>query len=201
MFRGTMRPDRQVRRGGNMKRALGWALVSLGFAGAVMAMTALPGGATLPVELTNTPLARGSNTSVGTIPLMVGSDVAMAQITVNPGGSSGWHSHPGGAIIVVQHGSLKVYRSVGDQCHTRTYSRRSGVRRATWRSGSSHQHRHGPRMSCSSPSRVCPRARPRGPTSRTQVRVQVLTTRPSLEDIGEFDMHENWDAEPSPRNA
>ena len=105
-----------------MKRALGWALVSLGFAGAVMAMTALPGGATLPVELTNTPLARGSNTSVGTIPLMVGSDVAMAQITVNPGGSSGWHSHPGGAIIVVQHGSLKVYRSAGGQCHTRTYT-------------------------------------------------------------------------------
>ena len=103
-----------------MKRALGWALVSLGFAGAVMAMTALPGGATLPVELTNTQLARGSNTSVGTIPLMVGSDVARAQITVNPGGSSGWHSHPGGAIIVVQHGSLKVYRSVGGQCHTRT---------------------------------------------------------------------------------
>ena len=53
---------------------------------------------------------------------MAGTDVAMAQITVNPGGSSGWHSHPGGAIIVVQHGSLTVYRSVGGQCHTRTYT-------------------------------------------------------------------------------
>ena len=105
-----------------MKRAFGWALVSVGIAGAVLAMTALPGGATLPVGLTNTPLARGSNTSDGTIPLMVGSDVAMAQITVDPGGSSGWHSHPGGAIIVVQHGSLKVYRSVGGQCRTRTYT-------------------------------------------------------------------------------
>jgi quercetin dioxygenase-like cupin family protein len=105
-----------------MKRAFGWALVSVGIAGAVLAMTALPGGATLPVGLTNTPLARGSNTSDGTIPLMVGSDVAMAQITVDPGGSSGWHSHPGGAIIVVQHGSLKVYRSAGGKCHTRTYT-------------------------------------------------------------------------------
>jgi quercetin dioxygenase-like cupin family protein len=56
----------------------------------------------------------------------------MAQITVNPGGSSGWHSHPGGAIIVVQQGSLTVYGSVGSRwgrsrwggsrCRIATYS-------------------------------------------------------------------------------
>ncbi len=46
----------------------------------------------------------------------------MAQITVDPGGSSGWHSHPGGAIIVVKQGALTVYRSVGSQCQTATYS-------------------------------------------------------------------------------
>jgi quercetin dioxygenase-like cupin family protein len=46
----------------------------------------------------------------------------MAQITVNPGGSSGWHSHPGGAIIIVQTGTLTVYRSLGSQCHPTTYS-------------------------------------------------------------------------------
>ena len=28
----------------------------------------------------------------------------MVQLTVEPGGSSGWHSHPGGAIIVVKQG-------------------------------------------------------------------------------------------------
>ena len=48
--------------------------------------------------------------------------IAMAQITVDPGGSSGWHSHPGGAIIVVQTGTLTVYRSLGSQCQTTTYS-------------------------------------------------------------------------------
>jgi quercetin dioxygenase-like cupin family protein len=58
----------------------------------------------------------------GTIPLQVGTDVAMAQITVDPGGSSGWHSHPGGAIIVVKTGTLTVYRSLGSQCQTTTYS-------------------------------------------------------------------------------
>jgi quercetin dioxygenase-like cupin family protein len=45
----------------------------------------------------------------------------MAEITVNPGGSAGWHSHPGGAIIIVKQGSLAVYRSIGSQCQTETY--------------------------------------------------------------------------------
>ena len=39
----------------------------------------------------------------------------------SPGGSSGWHSHPGGAIIVVKQGSLTVYSSVGSKCETTTY--------------------------------------------------------------------------------
>jgi len=71
--------------------------------------------------LTNTPLAIGTNTSHGTIPLKAGTNVAMAQITVVPGGSSGWHSHPGGAIIVVQQGSLTVYESIGNRCEIATY--------------------------------------------------------------------------------
>jgi quercetin dioxygenase-like cupin family protein len=71
---------------------------------------------------TNVPLARGTNVSNGTIPLQAGTDLAMAQIMVEPGGSSGWHSHPGGAIIVVKQGSLTVYSPVGPRCETTTYS-------------------------------------------------------------------------------
>jgi len=78
--------------------------------------------ATPPSGLVNVPLARGTNVSDGTIPLQVGADVAMAQITVDPGGSSGWHSHPGGAIIVVKTGALTVYESVGSRCEVTTYS-------------------------------------------------------------------------------
>jgi quercetin dioxygenase-like cupin family protein len=105
-----------------MKRAVRWAVVSVGLAGVITAVTLAPSGATPPSGLTNIPLARGSNTSDGTIPLKAGTDVALAQITVIPGGSSGWHSHPGGAIVVVQQGSLTVYGSVGDQCETTTYT-------------------------------------------------------------------------------
>jgi quercetin dioxygenase-like cupin family protein len=78
-------------------------------------------GATPPSGLVNVSLARGTNVSEGTIPLQFGADVAMAQITVAPGGSSGWHSHPGGAIIVVKQGSLTVYGSTGNKCETTTY--------------------------------------------------------------------------------
>jgi len=97
-------------------------LLSVGLAGVFAALTVTPGVATPPSALTNVPLARGANTSDGTIPFKAGTDVAMAQITVSPGGSSGWHSHPGGAIVVVQQGSLTVYESVGDQCQTKTYT-------------------------------------------------------------------------------
>ena len=105
-----------------MKRAVRWALLSVGLAGVVTAVTVAPAVATPPSGLTNIPLARGTNTSNGTIPLQVGTDVAMAQITVDPAGSSGWHSQPGGAIVVVKQGSLTVYTSVGSQCQTTTYS-------------------------------------------------------------------------------
>jgi quercetin dioxygenase-like cupin family protein len=105
-----------------MKRAARWALLTVGLAGLVTALTAAPSGATPPSGLTNTLLARGIDTSDGTIPLKFGTEIAMVQIRVNPGGSSGWHSHPGGAIIIVKQGELTVYRSVGSDCQTTTYT-------------------------------------------------------------------------------
>jgi quercetin dioxygenase-like cupin family protein len=105
-----------------MKGAVSWALVSVGLAGVVAAVFVAVGAATPPSGLTNVPLARGTDVSEGTIPLQVGTDVTMAQITVVPGGSSGWHSHPGGAIIIVKQGELTVYRAIGSQCQITTRS-------------------------------------------------------------------------------
>ena len=105
-----------------MKRTVKWALLSVGLAGVVTAMSVAPSTATPPSMLTNIPLARGTDTSHGTIPLKFGTDVAMAQITVAPGGSSGWHSHPGGAIIIVKEGTLTVYSPAHGRCKTKTYS-------------------------------------------------------------------------------
>ncbi len=105
----------------NRRGILPKALAALGALLAVTTMVQFVANATPPSGLTNVPLARGVNTSDGTIPLQAGTDVVMAQITVDPGGSSGWHSHPGGAIVVVQKGSLTVYRSIGSQCQVETY--------------------------------------------------------------------------------
>src|SRR6478752_10024865 len=77
--------------------------------------------ATPPSGLVNILLARGTDASEGTLPIQMGTDVVMAQITVEPGGSSGWHSHPGGAIIVVKQDTLTVYESVGNRCEVETY--------------------------------------------------------------------------------
>ncbi|HEV8460058.1 MAG TPA: cupin domain-containing protein [Gaiellaceae bacterium] len=77
--------------------------------------------ATPPSGLVNVLLARGTDASEGSLPIQMGTDVVMAQITVDPGGSSGWHSHPGGAIIVVKQGAPAVYRAIGSQCQTTTY--------------------------------------------------------------------------------
>ena len=104
------------------RRILVKALGGLGALLACIAVVQFRANATLPSGLNNIPLARGTNVSDGTIPLQVGTDVAMAQITVVPDGSSGWHSHPGGAIVVVKQGSLTVYRSIGSQCESETYS-------------------------------------------------------------------------------
>ena len=110
--------DTDIRRTTKSSR---WALAGL----LGLAAVAVSGGAvyaTPPSQLTQVLLTRGTNVSNGTIPLHVGTDVAMAQITVEPGGSSGWHSHPGGAIIVVKEGTLTVYESIGNQCEVNTYT-------------------------------------------------------------------------------
>ena len=104
------------------RRNLAKVLGGLGAFLAVITVVQFRANATQPSGLVNVPLARGTDVSGGTIPFQVGADVAMAQITVDPGGSSGWHSHPGGAVIIVKQGALTVHRAIGSQCQIETYS-------------------------------------------------------------------------------
>ena len=42
-----------------------------------------------------------------------GTDIVATKLTVTFGGNSGWHSHPGGAaIVIVQQGDITIYRSI-----------------------------------------------------------------------------------------
>ena len=45
-------------------------------------------------------------------------DVVMQTITSPPGGSSGWHSHPGIVLVAVQAGTVTLYDT---NCHTTQY--------------------------------------------------------------------------------
>ena len=53
-----------------------------------------------------------------------GNDVAVNQVTVQPAGFSGWHSHPGTTVVAVQSGQLTVFsaRIAGGKCRVRTYT-------------------------------------------------------------------------------
>jgi quercetin dioxygenase-like cupin family protein len=119
MDSNTRRDTKSATVGRKMKPRWAWAVL-LGVAGVALSSGVVH--ATPSSQLTQVLLSRGTNVSNGTIPLHVGTDVAMATITVQPGGSSGWHSHPGGAIIVVKEGSLTVYESIGNHCEIETYS-------------------------------------------------------------------------------
>jgi len=49
-------------------------------------------------------------------------ETVMQQIVIAPGGSTGWHSHPGPAVALVKAGELTLYSSEDPTCTGRTYS-------------------------------------------------------------------------------
>ena len=84
-----------------------------------IAIVALAGAAlaTPPTGFTTKLLARGSaghlHVKHNGIRLKtrrgVSADVAVATVTIDPGGSSGWHHHPGIVLVVVQSGAVTFY--------------------------------------------------------------------------------------------
>src|SRR5439155_18232525 len=52
------------------------------------------------------------------------SDVYMLENTIAPGGSFGWHSHPGPGIVIVKTGALTLYRA--DDCTAQVVEAGSG---------------------------------------------------------------------------
>ncbi len=87
--------------------ALGLVLVSL------VAGTAL---ATPANQFVGTPLAKGTMTepiqrNVGDVKFQTKGAVVLnvVTVTVAPGGSSGWHSHPGVVLVTVKQGAITFY--------------------------------------------------------------------------------------------
>jgi mannose-6-phosphate isomerase-like protein (cupin superfamily) len=43
-------------------------------------------------------------------------DTAFQQATIQPGGSTGWHTHPGATFVAVAQGEGTIYRAIGSDC-------------------------------------------------------------------------------------
>ena len=49
-------------------------------------------------------------------------ETVIQQIVIGPGGSTGWHSHPGPAVALIMAGELTLYSSDDPTCTPRTYA-------------------------------------------------------------------------------
>lgn len=89
---------------------------------AIAALVVVPAAATPSSDASGTILARGVATdkikSHGKRPF----DVVVQQITIAPGGHTGWHTHPGNAVAVVNSGTLTIYDGDDKSCTGRHFS-------------------------------------------------------------------------------
>jgi quercetin dioxygenase-like cupin family protein len=116
-----------------MKQIVCGSLVVGGLAVLVIAQTAF---ATPVVGVEGTSLAIGtfdglearSQTDTHAVELRATgpTDVHILQNKIAPGGTFGWHSHPGPSIVVVQSGALTLYRADDPACTPQVYAAGSG---------------------------------------------------------------------------
>ena len=48
-------------------------------------------------------------------------DVVVQEVTIGPGGTTGWHSHPGPVVVLVKQGTLTYVRADGGECISTPY--------------------------------------------------------------------------------
>jgi quercetin dioxygenase-like cupin family protein len=90
-------------------------------AAAAAALIALPAGATPGSGASGTILARGVAADKVKSHSHGPYDVVVQQITIAPGGHTGWHTHPGNAVAVVKSGTLTVYDGDDPSCTGRPF--------------------------------------------------------------------------------
>jgi quercetin dioxygenase-like cupin family protein len=70
--------------------------------------------------LTRTPYGRGAHSDAGTVEIEAGKESVVYSLALAPGGSTGWHTHPGAVIFIVKSGTLTQYGLDGPACTART---------------------------------------------------------------------------------
>jgi Cupin len=94
------------------RRVMRLAVMTVGLVGLFVVVNAVPGAAT-PASDGFASVRLGHGTlSHGSLAVKPGLQIVVVKNTVQPGASSGWHSHPGGAIVVIQEGQITTYQVV-----------------------------------------------------------------------------------------
>jgi hypothetical protein len=89
-------------------------LITAVFGALFIAVSVVPAIATLGSMFAGTTLSTGK-LDQGSLRVTSGSYVVTSKNDVGVGGYSGWHSHPGGAIVTVQSGQITTYRVVRNE--------------------------------------------------------------------------------------
>ena len=90
-----------------------------------------PGGANCPAEMTGpaptvTNLARATISGPISAQATGASDVAMQTVTLEPGGTAGWHTHPAPNFVAVKSGTVTFYRGTAAGCTSQSFSAGQG---------------------------------------------------------------------------
>ena len=90
------------------------------------ALLILPAQATPPTGVTTTPIATGRFAGIDTeiktgawkakLQTKGASDLHVLQNTIAPGGTFGWHSHPGPSLVIVKAGTATFYLADDPSC-------------------------------------------------------------------------------------
>jgi quercetin dioxygenase-like cupin family protein len=98
------------------KGVLGLALIAMALVMAVGAAVATPGSGVTTVPLASAQIDHQIKIQQG-----AGEATVVADFTLTPGGTTGWHSHPGKTLVLVTAGEFTIYRDRDGRCRTRTY--------------------------------------------------------------------------------
>jgi quercetin dioxygenase-like cupin family protein len=72
--------------------------------------------ATPPRGVTRTEVSKAILNGGGPVEFKSGTETVVLKVTAEPGGSTGWHSHPDGGVFIVDKGTLTNYGLNGPAC-------------------------------------------------------------------------------------
>ena len=58
----------------------------------------------------------------GVVPVTNARETVTQEIVIAPGGTTGWHSHPGPTVVLIKSGQMSFYDSEDPTCTVRIYS-------------------------------------------------------------------------------